>query len=79
MENRCVCCGEIIPEGRLVCMLCEIMAGSENDLINRRRSYGDIRSGQRELRNENEQLNKENGMLQQEVRNWRKKWERRNR
>ncbi len=31
------------------------------------------------LRNENEQLNKENGMLQQEVRNWRKKWERRNR
>ena len=48
MENRCVCCGEIILEGRLVCMLCEIMAGSENDLINRRRSYGDIRSGQRE-------------------------------
>ena len=31
------------------------------------------------LRKENEQLNKENGMLQQEVRNWRKKWERRNR
>ena len=31
------------------------------------------------LNEENEQLNKENGMLQQEVRNWRKKWERRNR
>lgn len=23
MENRCVCCGEIIPEGRQVCPLCE--------------------------------------------------------
>ena len=21
--NRCVCCGEIIPEGRQVCRLCE--------------------------------------------------------
>lgn len=24
MENRCVCCGEIIPEGRLSCYICEI-------------------------------------------------------
>ena len=23
MENRCVCCGEIIPEGRQVCIRCE--------------------------------------------------------
>lgn len=23
MENRCVCCGEIIPEGRMVCPRCE--------------------------------------------------------
>ena len=22
-ENRCVCCGEIIPEGRMVCPACE--------------------------------------------------------
>ncbi len=22
-ENRCVCCGEIIPEGRMVCPTCE--------------------------------------------------------
>lgn len=21
--NRCVCCGEIIPEGRMVCPICE--------------------------------------------------------
>lgn len=23
MENRCVCCGVVIPEGRLVCPKCE--------------------------------------------------------
>ena len=23
-EERCVCCGAIIPEGRMVCPLCEI-------------------------------------------------------
>lgn len=22
-ENRCVCCGEIIPEGRQICIICE--------------------------------------------------------
>ena len=26
MENRCVCCGSIIPEGRQICRECE---GSE--------------------------------------------------
>ena len=24
MEDRCICCGEIIPEGRQVCWTCEI-------------------------------------------------------
>lgn len=24
-ENRCVCCGEIIPEGRMVCASCDII------------------------------------------------------
>lgn len=23
MDNRCICCGEIIPEGRQVCPVCE--------------------------------------------------------
>lgn len=23
MENRCICCGEIIPEGRQICPCCE--------------------------------------------------------
>ena len=23
MEDRCVCCGEIVPEGRMVCPNCE--------------------------------------------------------
>lgn len=22
-DNRCVCCGEIIPEGRQICWICE--------------------------------------------------------
>lgn len=26
MENRCVCCGDIIPEGRQVCRECEVNA-----------------------------------------------------
>jgi len=25
-ENRCVCCGEIIPEGKHVCIRCEMKA-----------------------------------------------------
>lgn len=24
MENRCVCCGAIVPEGRMVCGICEL-------------------------------------------------------
>ena len=28
-EERCVCCGEIIPEGRHVCVRCE--AGSDDE------------------------------------------------
>ena len=23
MDNRCVCCGAVIPEGRMVCPICE--------------------------------------------------------
>lgn len=30
MENRCVCCNDIIPEGRQVCKICE---GSHSDVI----------------------------------------------
>lgn len=28
MENRCVCCGQIIPEGRMVCPQCEANANA---------------------------------------------------
>lgn len=28
MEERCICCGEIIPEGRQVCPVCEAKADS---------------------------------------------------
>ena len=30
MENRCVCCGAIIPEGRMVCPMCEMTADEGN-------------------------------------------------
>ena len=26
MENRCVCCGAVVPEGRMVCPICEMDA-----------------------------------------------------
>ena len=31
MENRCVCCGAIIPEGRMVCPMCEMAADEKAD------------------------------------------------
>lgn len=31
MSNYCVCCGEEIPEGRMVCPLCEFAYGDEGD------------------------------------------------
>ena len=31
MENRCVCCGEIIPEGRMICWSCEHSLDNPND------------------------------------------------
>ena len=34
MENRCVCCGAIIPEGRMVCPICD-MAADEKFTTNR--------------------------------------------
>ena len=37
-ENRCVCCGEIIPEGYQVCMRCERDVESEDDLISRQQA-----------------------------------------
>ena len=27
MSDTCVCCGEIIPEGRMVCLNCEANCG----------------------------------------------------
>lgn len=40
-ENRCVCCGEIIPEGRMVCLRCEIRSYTDEQLyVMRSRGYG---------------------------------------
>ncbi len=33
-ENRCVMCGEIIPEGRMVCSGCERKIMKENTISN---------------------------------------------
>lgn len=29
MEDKCVCCGEYVPEGRQVCKSCETVHGAE--------------------------------------------------
>lgn len=31
MENRCICCGEIIPEGSWVCPNCLVSVKEEDD------------------------------------------------
>ena len=31
MENRCICCGSIIPKGRQVCRECEVNAGMNRE------------------------------------------------
>lgn len=31
MEDRCICCGEVIPEGRMVCPNCEAGLGKEEE------------------------------------------------
>ena len=33
MENRCVCCGELIPEGRQVCPACEAKSNLSTEKI----------------------------------------------
>ena len=36
MDNFCVCCGAVIPEGRMVCPICE-MAADEGAVTGRQR------------------------------------------
>lgn len=31
MENRCICCGDIIPEGTQYCSACGYMSKSKDD------------------------------------------------
>lgn len=31
MEDRCVCCGAIVPEGRMVCPMCEKEADAKKN------------------------------------------------
>ncbi len=32
MEDRCVCCGEVIPEGRMVCVKCEKLQNTKAEV-----------------------------------------------
>ena len=32
MDNFCVCCGAIVPEGRMVCPMCEMSADEWIDI-----------------------------------------------
>ena len=34
MENRCVCCGAVVPEGRMVCWSCENRQGVSPERTN---------------------------------------------
>lgn len=54
MEDRCVCCGEIVPEGRMVCPKCEAGAahpandrespGTPPDTPKTKRKFADVLS-----------------------------------
>ena len=41
MDNTCVCCGAVIPEGRMVCWACE----NGNGVSQERRANGTVGTG----------------------------------
>ena len=41
MDNRCVCCGAVVPEGRMVCPQCE--RKTEQIMAERRREKPPVR------------------------------------
>lgn len=49
MENRCVCCGEIIPEGRQVCEKCELNAILDKDPPSRMEVIDEIQKLQEQM------------------------------
>lgn len=44
MENRCVCCGVVIPEGKMVCPICEANVYASERKKRRKLKYGDFES-----------------------------------
>ena len=50
MEERCVMCGDIIPEGRQVCYRCEVLAKDSRPILKGVVLYGkrDYQSGKAE-------------------------------
>lgn len=49
MEDRCVCCGEYVPEGRMVCYSCEELSSYKNLNITPRRELIKNKMRQRSL------------------------------
>ena len=45
MEERCVMCGDIIPEGRQVCYRCEVLAKDSRPIMKGVVLYGKHNSG----------------------------------
>lgn len=45
MEDRCICCGRFIPEGRHVCLMCEMDVLKSGTVINNKNSVSIIKTG----------------------------------
>ena len=40
--EHCVCCGAIIPEGRQVCLICELNVKNKCNLVERKKGHWDM-------------------------------------
>ena len=43
MEDRCICCGTVVPEGQMVCPICIAHVGEENEHVHPGGRFGFIR------------------------------------
>ena len=74
MEDRCVCCGEIIPEGQMVCPNCLVYVKEDKMEENRTASlnyegeYYRIKEEFEKLREENFYLHEEVKLREEEMR-----------
>ena len=43
MTDTCICCGEVVPEGRMVCGLCELAAQEKARMRRKERRTADAK------------------------------------